>query len=142
LEPLNCHAFRRPAPASLYAGAAAGANLETKEKTMTKSTAEPIEKPVTLRAKCTYRPERDAPDLPEILNIELTGNEVTAIKEARAYLGRNPAIHSVNVKFASPEFASRCYDMSYITVMRMSGCYLFLQGEYDDRDQVEYSLDI
>ncbi|HKK30452.1 MAG TPA: hypothetical protein VKA18_08685 [Alphaproteobacteria bacterium] len=95
-----------------------------------------------LTAERSYWREEDTPDLPETLTLELTADEMAAVHEARAFLRRNPAIHSVNVSCTPPEIESWRYDVSYISVFRDVGSYLFLQGKYDCSAQVEYSVEI
>jgi len=48
----------------------------------------------------------------------------------------------VNVSCTPPEIESWRYAVSYVTVFRDVGCYLFLQGKYDCSEQVEYSVEI
>lgn len=109
---------------------------------MTQSIAQSAAKPLTVAAELSYWREEDALDLPETLNLKLTADEVAAVQEARAFLNRNPAIHSANVSCTPPGIESWRYDVSYVTVFRDVGCYLFLQGKYDCAEQVEYSVEI
>jgi hypothetical protein len=98
--------------------------------------------PQTLVASLAYFDEIATPDLPDLLTLELTADEVAAVHEARRFQNRNPTVHSVNVRCTPPEIEDWRYDVSYVTVFRDVGCYLFLQGKYDCSEQVEYSLDI
>lgn len=109
---------------------------------MTNALNQTVAEPLTLTVELSYWDEVATPDLPETLNLELTADEVAAVHEARAFLNRNPAIHSVNVSCTPPEIESWRYDVSYVTVFRDVGCYLFLQGKYDCSEQVEYSVKI
>src|SRR6056297_1121128 len=109
---------------------------------MTRTITQPAAAPLTVTVKRSYWREEDTPDLPETLPLELTADEVAAVQEARAFLQRNTAIHSVNVSCTPPEIESWRYDVSYISVFRDVGSYLFLQGKYDCSAQVEYSVEI
>ena len=109
---------------------------------MTRTITQPAAAPLTVTVERSYWDEVATPDLPETLNLELTANEVKAVHEARAFLDRNPTIHSVNVSCTPPEIESWRYDVSYVTVFRDVGCYLFLQGKNDCSEQVEYSVEI
>ena len=109
---------------------------------MTKSITQPEPKGLRVDVALSYFDEVDTPFLPETLTLELTADEVTAVDEARAFLDRNPAIHSVNVSCTPPEIETWQYDVSYLIVFRDVGCYLYLQGKYDCTEQVEYSVEI
>ena len=109
---------------------------------MTRTINQSAAAPLTLTAERCYWREEDTPDLPETLPLELTADEVAAVHEARAFLGRNAHVHSVNVQCTPPEIESWRYDVSYVTIFRDVGCYLFLQGKYDCSQQVEYSVEI
>ena len=97
---------------------------------------------LSLNAALSYWREENTPDLPETLSLDLTADQVVAVHEGRAFLQRHPALHSVNVDCNPPEIPSWRYDVSYITVFRDVGCFLFLQGKYDCSEQVEYAVDI
>ena len=109
---------------------------------MTKSITQSEPKGLCLDVALSYFDEVATPFLPDTLTLELTADEVAAVDEARAFLDRNPAIHSVNVSCTPPEIESWRYAVSYLTVFRDVGCYLFLQGKYDCTEQVEYSVEI
>jgi hypothetical protein len=109
---------------------------------MTRTISQSAAVPLTVTVERSYWDEVATPDLPETLNLALTADEVAAVHEARAFLDRKPAIFSVNVSCTPPEIESWRYDVSYVTVFRDVGCYLFLQGKYDCSEQVEYSVEI
>ena len=109
---------------------------------MTRTITQPAAAPLTITAERCYWREEDTPDLPETLPLELTADEVAAVHEARAFLNRNPHVHSVNVQCTPPEIDDWRYDVSYLVVFRDVGAYLFLQGKYDCSQQVEYSVEI
>lgn len=81
-------------------------------------------------------------EMPEALKLNLTAEEVAAIKEARAFMASNGQIHTVNVRCTPPEIDGWRYDVCYLMVFENHGSYLCLFGKYDSAEQVEYAVDI